>query len=193
MKCVDGIGAEVLADYWLGALASAEEANFEEHLFACESCSARLREVIAMAEGLKRLARSGALMMVVDGAHLEQAGKEGLKIREYAVSPGGSVNCTITAEDDLLVGRLAAKLGGAKRVDVLLHGPNGEEIGRLADIPFDPVTDTVLWQQSSVYAKGAASGVLVTRLVSVDDAGAESLLGEYTFVHERTIPGPASW
>jgi hypothetical protein len=30
-------------------------------------------------------------------------------------------------------------------------------------------------------------------LFAIDDEGMERLLGEYTFNHTRTIPGPAAW
>jgi hypothetical protein len=31
------------------------------------------------------------------------------------------------------------------------------------------------------------------RLLAVDDAGTERLLGEFTFRHTRTLPGPGAW
>jgi hypothetical protein len=31
------------------------------------------------------------------------------------------------------------------------------------------------------------------RLVALDEAGGERLLGEYTFDHTRTLPGPGGW
>jgi hypothetical protein len=34
---------------------------------------------------------------------------------------------------------------------------------------------------------------LVVRLLAVDDAGTERLLGEYTFQHTRSLPGPGAW
>jgi hypothetical protein len=34
---------------------------------------------------------------------------------------------------------------------------------------------------------------MIARLVAVDEVGAERLLGEYTFNHTRTMPGPGAW
>jgi hypothetical protein len=34
---------------------------------------------------------------------------------------------------------------------------------------------------------------MIARLVGFDEAGAERLLGEYTFNHTRSIPGPGAW
>jgi anti-sigma factor RsiW len=50
MKCLHPLDATLLADYWLAALAKHEEEAVEQHLFACDECGARLREVIALAE-----------------------------------------------------------------------------------------------------------------------------------------------
>ena len=109
-NCPRPIDAAVLADYWLAALADSDEEAVEEHLFECERCGDRLREVIALAEGIRNLAREGSLRMVVSDAFLQRAAEEGLRVREYSVPAGGSVNCTVTAEDDVLIGRLAANL-----------------------------------------------------------------------------------
>jgi hypothetical protein len=34
---------------------------------------------------------------------------------------------------------------------------------------------------------------MIARLVSLDETGGERLLGEYTFDHTRTLPGPGAW
>jgi len=34
---------------------------------------------------------------------------------------------------------------------------------------------------------------MLVRLVTVDNAGGEHLLGEYTFNHTRSLPGPGTW
>jgi hypothetical protein len=185
--------AGTLAEYWLGTLPKLEEERIEEHLFACDECGARLDEVIALAEGVSQIARGGALMSVVSQGFLKQATAEGLRIRQYSPSAGGSVACTVTAEDDLLVGRLEANLLGMKQVDLSLCAPTGEEQFRLRDIPFDPGADCILWQQSITFAKAAPTSTMVARLIQVAEAGEEKLLGEYTFNHTRTLPGPGTW
>lgn len=65
MNCSDPIDAAVLAGYWVAALAGPEEETVELHLLDCDQCGARLREVIALAEGVRKLAREGFLRMVV--------------------------------------------------------------------------------------------------------------------------------
>jgi hypothetical protein len=76
MNCSNPIDAAVLADYWLAALAKPEEEAVEEHLLDCGRCGARLREVIALAEGIRKLARQGSLRMVVSDAFLQRAAEE---------------------------------------------------------------------------------------------------------------------
>lgn len=193
MSCARPIDAATLADYWLAALPQAEEEVLEKHLLECESCGARLREVMALADGVRRLAREGSLRIVVTDEFLRRMAGEGLRVREYAPPPGGSVQCTVTAEDDLLIGRLAADLRGAKRVDLCLCDGEGVERLRMADVPFHAGESGVLLQESITHAKAAPSETMVVRMVRVDDAGAERVLGEYTFHHTRSLPGPGAW
>jgi hypothetical protein len=190
MTCVQTIDAALLADYWLALLPKPEEDDVEEHLFNCDECGTRLREVIALAEGIRTLAREGSLQMIVTDTFLQQAAKDGLRVREYAPPAGGSVHCTVTAEDDLLVGRLAANLSGAKQIDLCLCDEQGVEQQRLPDIPFQSAAGSIAWQPSMTWAKAVPTNTLIARLVTVDETGAEGVLGEYTFHHTRTLPGP---
>ena len=193
MNCLEPVDAAILTDYWLGALSGPQEEAVEEHLFSCDECGARLRDVIALGDAVRNLARQGSLMMVVSDAFLKRVAEQGLHVREYAPPAGGSVNCTVTAEDDLLIGRLAADLSQARRVDLCFCDERGSERLRLADIPFDSGAGAIAFQQSITYAKAAPSEILIARLITVDEAGAEHLLGEYTFNHTRTLPGPGAW
>jgi hypothetical protein len=193
MKCEHPLDAALLADYWLKALSQSEEETVEEHLFSCEECSLRIEEVAALGEGVRRVAKEGSLMMVVSDVFLKRAREEGLRVREYASEAGGVVQCTVTAEDDLLVGRLKANLIGIGRVDLSLCDPSGAEQFRLPDIPFEAGAGSVAWQQSITFAKAAPSSTMVARLIKVNEEGSESLMGEYTFNHTRTLPGPGAW
>jgi len=193
MRCTEPLDAATLTDYGLGLLSQGDEERVEEHIFACEECSGRLAEVQAIAEGVRALGRAGSLMMVVSESFLKHAGEHGLHISRYDPPVGGSVQCTVTAEDDLLVGGLAANLSAASRLDLSLCDPSGNEQFRLVDIPFDSGSGSVLWQQSITFAKGAPTSTMVARLIDVRESGEETLLGEYTFNHTRTLPGPAAW
>ena len=102
-RCSNPIDITVLADYWLASLDGSDEEAVEEHLFECDKCGERLRELIALAEGVRELARSGSLRMIVTEAFLKSAADDGLRIRQYAAAAGGIVECTVTAEDDILI------------------------------------------------------------------------------------------
>ena len=191
MSCEKPIDAAVLADYWLALLAQPEEDAVEEHLLGCDACSGRLQEVIALVEGVRKLAREGSLQMIVSDEILKRAAQEGQHIREYTVPQNGSVQCTVGPEDDLLIGRLTAQLGAEKRVDVSLCNELGEEMARLPDIPIFAGAPDVVVQVSIGQMKAAPDMKLIARLLAVDEAGGESPIGEYTFNHYRTMPGPA--
>jgi hypothetical protein len=189
-ECSSPIEPAVLMDYWLAALSAADEEAVETHLFACDGCGERLHDTIALADGLRALARSGSLQVVVPDRFVEHAVQTGLRVREYAPPRGDSVQCTVSADDDLLVARLAADLTTAQRVDLSWSDPNGVEHQRMTDIPIHADAGSVICQQSISWAKASPTSTMVARLLTVDDTGAERLLGEYTFHHTRTIPGP---
>lgn len=193
MSCSSPIDAGILADYWLAALQGPEEESVEEHLFGCDECGTRLREVIALAEGVRALAREGSLRMVVSDAFLRSAVEDGLRVREYAPPPGGGVACTVRAEDDLLIGRLAADLSGAARVDLCICDEGGVVKARMVDIPVHSEAASIAFQEDIALLKAAPTHKMIARLVAVDPAGSERLLGEYTFNHTRSLPGPGSW
>jgi hypothetical protein len=193
MTCPNPIDAAILADYWLDLLAAPEQETVEEHLFGCDECAGRLQEVIAFAAAIRNIARQGNLLRVVNDEFLKLAAGEGLCIREYAPPPGGSVQCTVSVDDDLLIGRLNADLSRARQLDISLCDGKGNERMRMADIPFRSDARNVAFQQPIDYAKAAPSDVMIARLLSVDQSGSQQLLGEYTFIHTRTIPGPPGW
>ena len=99
----------------------------------------------------------------------------------------------MTAEDDILAGRLAANLSGAKRVDLCLCDERGVEQVRLPDIPVHSEATSVVLQESITFAKAAPSNKMIVRLVTFDEEGRERLPGEYTFNHTRTLPGSGGW
>jgi hypothetical protein len=193
VDCPQPIDEAVLMDYWLGALTSAGEEAVEQHLMVCDTCGDRLRETIALAEGLRALARSGSLQVVISDQFVTRAAETGLRVREYAPPRGGGMACTVAADDDLLVARLAVDLTDASRVDLSWCDVHGAEVRRLTDIPIRADAGSVVCQQSITWAKASPTSTMMARLLAVDETGNERLLGEYTFNHTRTIPGPPGW
>jgi len=191
--CATPIDAAVLMDYWLAVLPAAEEEAVETHLLACDRCGDRLREAMALAESLGELARSGALHVIVGNRLVDRAAETGRRVREYAPPNGESVQCTVSADDDLLLARLVADLHDAPRVDLSWCDLHGVEHMRMPEIPVRADAGHVICQQSIQWAKAGPTSSMVARLLAVDDAGGERVIGEYTFQHTRTIPGPPGW
>lgn len=193
MSCPSPLPPPILADYWLALLEGVDEEAVEQHLLACDHCGGRLREIISLVDGIRELARQGSLRMVVSDSFLKRAAEEGLHVREYAPAPGGSVQCTVTAEDDILIARLSADLQGVGRVDLSLCDGNGVEQQRSPDIPFRPGSGSIVFHESMAFAKAAPTTTMILRLLAVDEADGERVLGEYTFNHTRSLPGPGAW
>lgn len=168
-----------LVEYWFGEL---HEEALEEHLFACEHCSARLEELAALGAGIRAVFRAGTLRAVLTRGFVEGLKREGLRLREYPVAAGGNVHCTMTAEEDFVLGRLEAPLAGVERLDLVLLGSGGEAQATLEDIPFDPAAGEVLFCPSAAALRARPAHTDRVRLVAFG-AGGKKALGEYTFVH----------
>jgi anti-sigma factor RsiW len=165
-----------LVDYWFGELPEKEEAAFEEHLFGCAECTAKLEGLAALGAAVRAAWREGAVRAVISRPLYEAMKKEGLRLREYAMAPGGSVNCTIVAADDFVVSRLSAPLASVQRVDLVT------DAGRFEDVPFDADAGEVLMIPAPALLKRRGAFTLHVRMLSVEHAG-ERVLGEYTFLH----------
>lgn len=183
-RCKTSIPFEELTAYWLGELESAKAERLEEHVFACADCARRLEWLARLSDGVRAAVRTGRVGLFVSRSFVEALAQAGLRLREYGLEPGGSVNCTIGADDDAVLSRIRAPLAGAKRVDVLRRLSVGaqEHEDRVADVPFDPAAGEVLFLPSPAALKAMPSHTLQVRLVAVDEAG-ERPLGEYTFRH----------
>ena len=180
-RCVNPIANDALTDYWLAALNPQEEERVDEHLLECDECGSRLRELIAIAGAVRNLARKGNLGLIIPEQFLRHAAAEGLQIREYSLKPGDSVNCTVTSQDDLLIGRLTADLSGIERVDFCVHDDAGKEQMRLQDIPIQSTAGEVIFSQPIERAR-LVKEVVVVRLVAVEEGG-DRLVGQYRFNH----------
>jgi hypothetical protein len=181
MKCNEPIGFDTLAAYYLGELSPQHEIPLEEHFFACAHCTGQLEEVAALAAGTRAVVKEGRVSLVASAPFVDAMKRAGLSLREYQLNPGGSVNCTIGADDDAVISRLHAPLVGVKRLDVLSIG-GGEEEVRLTDVPFDAQTGEVLLIPSAAWLKSMPTFTMRMRLIAVGETG-ENPIGEYLFNH----------
>lgn len=182
VACVNRIDFETLVAYWLGEVPEPSESALEAHLFACAQCSGRLEQVAALAGGVRAAVEDGRVSLVVSGRFVEALRHAGLRLREYALDPGGSVNCTIGAGDDAVVSRIRAPLAGVQRVDVVrgIAGDAAEQ--RITDVPFDAATGEVIVIPSAAWLKTMPAFTMRMRLIDVRAHG-EAPIGEYTFNH----------
>jgi len=181
----DHIDFEALVAYWLGEAPASESEKIEEHFFACAACTGRLESLAALSEGVRAAVRGGRVGLFVSRGFVDALVQAGLRLRQYSLEAGGSVNCTLLAEEDAVVSHVRAPLAGVKRLDALrrvsVAGVDGPE-ERVVDVPFDPAADEVLFVVTPARLKRMPSHTVHLQLVAVDEAG-ERPLGDYTFLH----------
>ena len=181
MTCASPIALERLLAYWLGEEREEDQGTIEEHLLACAQCSQRLEWLAALASAVRTAVQQGRVDVVVSEPFVRAMKQAGLRLREYRLEPGGSVNCTIRPDDDAVVSRIRAPLSGVKRLDVVrIQG--GEAEARIDDVPFDAETGELLMIPSAAWLRTMPAFTMRLRLIAVGEAG-ESELGEYTFLH----------
>lgn len=181
-RCDAPIDFVTLIEYWFGELSRDDETQVEEHFLGCAHCTERLEELAELASGIRAAFRRGIVRAVISKSLLDKMKNEGLRLREYQVSPGGSVRCTISATDDVVVGRLQVPRSDAARVDLVRLNERGEIGFHLRDIPFDPTAGEVLFCPSAAALKKMPAHTDRIQLLAVDESG-EHLIADYTFVH----------
>jgi hypothetical protein len=183
-RCDRPIELSALVDYWLERDERPGDDPLEEHLLGCAQCSERLRGLVALGDGVRRLAHEGGIQVIITPSFLETASREGLRAREYRVPPGGRVDCTVTPEDDLLVGRLMGDFRGVSRLDVVVQ-EEGRPEHRVPDVPIRPDAGELIVAEAMPAARSWGRRRMRFRLLARDAEG-ERLLGEYTFDHTPT-------
>lgn len=181
--CAAPLEVPQLLDYWLGDLVPDAHDAVEEHLMSCAVCADELARLVAVGAGIRRLTNAGRVWTVVAGALLERLVAEGLRVRQYRLSPGASVQCTVTASDDVVAARFAADLRGVTRAHLVQCDAQGREAHRVEDIPLTASHDEVVIIERTDRLRALPAGVERVRLVTPEAGGGERVLGEYTFVH----------
>ena len=181
-RCAAPIEFEKLVAWWLGELPEADAGTLEEHLFGCAHCTRRMEALVALADGVRAAVRGGRVGIVVSAPFVEVMKRSGMRLREYRVAPGESVNCTLRADEDAVISRFGGSLAGVTRLDVVqrvsVGGVDEPEV-RFEDVPFDPAAGEVLHLPPAAVLKAMPAHTVRVRLIAVGEAP----LGEYTFVH----------
>jgi hypothetical protein len=180
--CAAPIPFGTLIEYWFGELRADAEERIEEHLLGCTLCSAELEALVELGQGLRVTFQNGAIHAVFLAPFIETMKARGMRLREYSVSPSGSVHCTITADDDAVIGRLKAPLAGLGRVDVVGMDEAGGPLFRFNDVPYDPAAGEVLFCPPASLLKQMPAHMEKVRLLAVGPEG-ERTIADYTFFH----------
>lgn len=184
--CGTPLTDEVQLAWWTGEATSADRRRVEEHLLGCAACAARLRFLERLSEGIASLLAGGHLSTATAPVVLERLRRDGRRIREYAVPPGGAVQCTVGPDDDLLLARLGADLRGVARLDLVTRVDDGPE-QRFADLAFDPEAGELLLLPPVHLVRVRPASVERMELRAVSPEG-ERVLGRYAF-HHTPWPG----
>ena len=173
--------AELLA-YWLGELGDAEAAAIEEHLFACGECCAELEKLVRIGDAIRGELRSGNIGTVVSPAFIRRLQADGLRIREYTLRPGESVNCTVAPDDDLVISYLHAPLGDVRQLDLVFADVDGSSPHRSAHIPFDAAAGVIAVVPPMALLRSMGHARKRMQLLAVGNES-ERVVGEYRFKH----------
>jgi hypothetical protein len=179
--CGAPLAAPELLQYWLGELEEPRELTLDEHLFACGACSERLGAIVDLGAAVRQVFLEGWLNVMLPEPFIRGLQSAGFKVREYDLAAGGSVNCTVTPEDDFVVSYLRAPLAGVQRLDVLIDDSTSGQL-RANDVAFDPAAGLLVAVTSTVYLRTLEHSQQRVRLVAVEGAE-ERVLGDYTFNH----------
>ncbi len=181
--CAAPIGVASLLDYWLGELDATGEEGIERHLLGCAHCSGELERLLELGEEVRSQMRAGRVRVVLGEAFVRRLADAGVRLREYRMDPGGSVDCSVAPDDDLLVTRLRAPLADVGRLDVVVVNPMGDgSTRRLTDVPFDPHASEIVMAPITAAVRQAPAHVQQVRLIAVEPT-AERVIGEYLFRH----------
>lgn len=170
-----------LLEYWLGELDEARELTVEEHLFACAACSKKLEGIASLGAAIRAELLRGAFSFVTSAPFIRRIKEAGWQVREYELPAGGSVACTVTPDDDFVVGYLHAPLRDVRRLDVLIDDTTSGK-HRANDVAFDPNAAALATVTSTAYLKTLGHSQQRVRLVAVDGAE-ERVIADYTFNH----------
>jgi len=179
--CTTPASTQALLAYWLGELEESQENRLEEHLFACAACSERLRTVVELGAAVRNELLRGDFGFVLPPAFIRRLKDAGLRVREYDLEPGASVNCTVTPDDDLVVAHMRAPLRDVRRLDLVIQDSVVGSM-RANDVAFDPAADGVTMVPSVAFLRTLEHAQQRVRLVAVEGVD-ERVIADYTFNH----------
>ncbi len=176
-----------LTDYAAGELPEAEAAVFEEHLFACAECAARAAEFDALAHAIPAAVRAAEVSGFVTDEVLNRLARDGVRMRTYTVSSGGTVRCAVWEGDEVMVLRMRGDLSGVGEVTL-----SQRVVGDRTELSRTTGHVTPSSRGELLYAMPAASlrqfpAMEVEVHLSTHESGGERTVGRYTLLHGGSL------
>jgi hypothetical protein len=186
-SCASPIPLATLLEYWLGELDASAGRPTRSAPARLQPLQRKSAEPGRHCRRSPRGVRTGAVNGVVTGAFVKRLAAEGLRLREYRVPQNGSIHCTVTPDDDLLITRLDAPLVGVERLDLERLSGEGTTLERMCDVPFDVTAGEVVLTPRMERIRALPATTVRFRLLAVAPSG-ERLVGEYTLHHTPYRP-----
>lgn len=177
------IPLDVLLEDWLGETDAATREAIDAHLMACDACGESFDELLALGQGVREALRAGSLFAAASADFVQRLADRGVRVRQYRVPHDGSVNCSVAPDDEVLVSRLQAELGGVQRLDLIEESSLAPgALQRVQDIPFDPQASEVVYLAGTARVRALPAHTVQLTLVATQD-GHEREIGRYAFHH----------
>ena len=175
-----------LSDYWTTDISPDEIQRIEAHVFECSACTQVLADADRLRRSIGDVARSGGFQAFVTDSLLNQLARDGVRMRTYAMDAGGSVQCAVWDDDEILVTRLRGDFGDVSAIDVTLQLDTGEEWGRASDVPIREGSRELIMALPAAFVRHAPE-VPIRLILRASSAPPDAAsLAEYTFDHRGT-------
>jgi hypothetical protein len=174
-----------LTDYVAGELTDAETATIEEHLFSCATCGARAAEFDALVRAIPSAVRSADVGGFVTDAVLNRLARDGVRVRQYALSPGAIVPCAVWDDDELMALRLRGDFGAAGEF-TLSQRVAGAEVSRVSGQVGASPHGEIIFALPAAWVRQLPI-VEVEVLLTMLESGEERTAGSYTLVHGGSL------
>jgi hypothetical protein len=172
-----------LSDYWTADVSPDDMERIEAHVFGCSACTELLADTDRLRRSIGEVARTGGFQAFVTDGLLNQFARDGVRVRTYAMDAGGSVQCAVWDDDEVLVTRLRADFSGVTAIDAVMRLDTGEEWGHAADVPVPEGNREVIMALPAALIRLAPEVPIRLILRSSAASPEEAPLAEYTFDH----------
>jgi hypothetical protein len=170
-----------LVDYSMGDLPESQAANVEEHLFSCPDCGRQAAELDRLVGGVGRAARTGQMGALVTDAVLNRLSRDGVRVRNFALSPGDIVPCAVWEDDEVMVLRLRGDFTGISEV-TLAQRVEGVEVSRASGLTARSPRGEILYAVPAAWVRQLPEAA-VELVLSADIGGEVRTIGAYTLRH----------